>query len=421
MHPQIFDETHPLEEVLVWGEPGIEALLGQLLPRSQSLFFSYYEVLEARREFHHLQTLVENEKIRFTRAKEALAQRLERTELAGEPRSVRQLETSLLQRASEYYETFREAKLNEFSRENIHLDIDAIYLKIQSDMQQILQEDLRTYGKTATLRLNHLLSLAHELPLANIFYGRDQSQALTDKMVLSVLKWGIRRPEVVIFKEALLELGYGEALVEIDHGTLEGGDIAMFGDTCYIGVGARTSFNAAKNLCCKIGPEMEENGIQIVAVINERHVDEAVSLEVPTDEHMHLMHLDMFWIPLAPNLVLAYGEEIDQRKVVRMAYRSGTFITEDLGGFREFQVKKGIEIIEVTRQEQKNFATNLLNLGNRSVIVALSTNTRIIAELEQRGYRVLSAELNKLVNGYGATHCLTAPVRRTRQVQLAPA
>ena len=166
---------------------------------------------------------------------------------------------------------------------------------------------------------------------------------------------------------------------------------------------------------------MEENGIQIVAVVNERHVDEAVSLEVPTDEHMHLMHLDMFWIPLAPNLVLAYGEEIDQRKVVRMAYRSGTFITEDLGGFREFQVKKGIEIIEVTRQEQKNFATNLLNLGNRSVIVALSTNTRIIAELEQRGYRVLSAELNKLVNGYGATHCLTAPVRRTRQVQLAPA
>jgi arginine deiminase len=34
--------------------------------------------------------------------------------------------------------------------------------------------------------------------------------------------------------------------------------------------------------------------------------------------------------------------------------------------------------------------------------------------LEKRGYRVLSAELNKLVNGYGATHCLTAPVRRAR-------
>ncbi len=70
--------------------------------------------------------------------------------------------------------------------------------------------------------------------------------------------------------------------------------------------------------------------------------------------------------------------------------------------------------MEVTKQEQENFATNLLNLGNKKVIVALSKNTRVITELEKRGYRVLSAELNKLVNGYGATHCLTAPVRRTR-------
>jgi hypothetical protein len=38
MQPQVFDKTHPLKEVLVWGELGIEALLGQLLPKSKSLF-----------------------------------------------------------------------------------------------------------------------------------------------------------------------------------------------------------------------------------------------------------------------------------------------------------------------------------------------------------------------------------------------
>jgi N-dimethylarginine dimethylaminohydrolase len=92
------------------------------------------------------------------------------------------------------------------------------------------------------------------------------------------------------------------------------------------------------------------------------------------------------------------------------------FITEELGSFRQFHATKGIEVIEVSKQEQENFATNLLNLGNKTVIVALSTNTRVISELEKRGYRVLSAELNKLVNGYGATHCLTAPVRRRNPV-----
>jgi len=414
MPPQIFDETHPLEEVLVWGEPGIEALLGQLLPRSRSLFFSYYEVLEARKEFRHLQALVEHEKIRFTRAKDALAKRLERTELANEPKSIRELETALLQRAGEYYETFRENKIKDFAHEGIHGNIDQVYKQIQKDIKQILLEDIQAYGETATIRLNHLLSLSHELPLANIFYGRDQSQALADKLVLSILKWNIRKPEVAIFKEALLELGYADALIEIDRGTLEGGDIAVVGDTCYIGVGARTSFSAVKNLCRKIGPWLERHGIQIVAVVNQRHEEEAMLYGAPTDEHMHLMHLDMFWIPLAPNLVLAYGAEIDQRKVVRITHNSGMFITEDLGSFREFHANKGIGIIEVSKQEQENFATNLLNLGNKTVIVALSTNTRVIAELEKRGYRVLSAELNKLVNGYGATHCLTAPIRRTR-------
>ena len=414
MKPQLFDETQPLEEVLVWGEPGIEALLGQLLPKSRSLFFSYYEVLEARKEFRYLQTLVENEKIQFTRAKDALAKRLERRELANEPKSIRELEVALLQRANEYYETFRELKRKDFSREGIHANIEDIYLQVQRDMKQILQEDLRSYGEIATIRLNHLLSLSYELPLANIFYGRDQSQALTDKMILSVLKWEIRRPEVAIFKEALLELDYGNVLIEIERGTLEGGDIAVFGDTCYVGVGARTTFSAAKNLCRKIGPYLEQYGLQIVAVVNNRHEQEAATYDAPTEEHMRIMHLDMFWIPLAPDLVMGYGDEIDQRKVIRISSKSDTLITEELGSFREFHANKGIEIMEVTKQEQENFATNLLNLGNKKVIVALSKNTRVITELKKRGYSVLSAELNKLVNGYGATHCLTAPVRRTR-------
>lgn len=417
MYPQIFDETHPLEEVLVWGEPGIEALLGQLLPKTKSLFFSYYEVLEARKEFRYLQTLVESEQIRFTRAKDALAKRLARTELPNEPKSIQELEAALLQRANEYYETFRENKIKDFVHEGIHGDIDQIYAQIQKDLKQILAEDVQAYGAVAAIRLNYLLSLSHELPLANIFYGRDQSQALADKLVLSILKWDIRKPEVLIFKEALLELGYAEALIEIDRGTLEGGDIAVAGDTCYIGVGARSSISAVKNLCRKLGPQLERQGIQIVAVVNQRHVEEAALYGAPTDEHMHLMHLDMFWIPLAPNLVLAYGAELDQREVIRITHNSGMFITEDLGSFREFLTDKGIEIIEVSKQEQENFATNLLNLGNQTVIVALSTNTRVIAELEKRGYRVLSAELNKLVSGYGATHCLTAPLRRNGQTR----
>ncbi|MDP1546849.1 MAG: arginine deiminase family protein [Anaerolineales bacterium] len=412
MQTGIFDETHPLEEVLVWGEPGIEALLGQLLPKSKSLFFSYYDVQEARREFRHMQELIEGEGIQFTRAKDALAKALSTSEISNAPGNIPDIERALLQRADEYYETYRTRKIADFSNEGIHGDIDEVYLQVQQEIKQILEEDASTYGEAGAIRLNHLLSLTHELPLANIFYGRDQSQALTDRIVLSALKWGIRKPEVQVFKQALVKLGYINGFVEVDHGTIEGGDVAMLGDTCYIGVGARTTLSAVKNLSKKIGADLERRGIQIVAVVNKRHVEEASLYGAPTEEHMRIMHLDMFWIPLAPNLVMAYTHELDQREVIRVSRNMDSFIIEELGGFREFLSEKGIEIIEVDEGEQKNFATNLLNLGNKTVIMALSTNQRVIHELERRGFRVLSAELNKLVNGYGAIHCLTAPVRR---------
>ncbi|MBL8063752.1 MAG: hypothetical protein JNK32_12065 [Anaerolineales bacterium] len=415
MKPNLFDETHRLEEVLVWGEPGIEALLGQLLPKSKSLFFSYYDVQEARQEFRHMQELIEAEGILFTRAKDALAKALSKTEVSDAPKTAAEIEQALLRRASEYYETYRERKIADFSHEGIHGDIDEVYLQVQQEIKKVLQEDVNAYGETGAVRLNHLLSLSYELPLANIFYGRDQSQALTDRIALSALKWEIRKPEVQVFKQALIELGYSNGFIELDHGTLEGGDVAVLGDTCYIGVGARTSLSAVKNLSKKIGVHLERQGIQIVAAVNKRHVEEASLYGAPTDEHMHLMHLDMFWIPLAPDLVMAYGHELDQREVIRISRNMDIPVIEELGSFREFLSGKNIDIIEVDEKEQANFATNLLNLGNKTVIMALSTNTRVIQELERRGFRVLSAELNKLVNGYGAIHCLTAPVRRTKK------
>ena len=414
MIPQVFSETDALEEVLVWGEPGCEALLGQLLPRTRSLFFSYYEVPQARAEFRRMQALIEGEGVAVTRAKDAVARMLKNRPVDGAPSNIRELQAELLSRADELYELHREHKIRELQREGIRLDLEDIYCQVKKDLYTVLEEDADTYGEAAAVRLNHVLSLSHPLPLANIFYGRDQTQALTDRILLSSLRWDIRRPEVNVYKEALLELGYHDSIVPVERGTIEGGDIAILDDTCFIGVGARTSYSAAKDVCRKIGPLLDSKGIQIAAVINKRHEEEAANYGAPTDEHMHVMHLDMFWIPLADNLVMAYGEEVDQRTVVRITRNSNQLVTEEMGSMRVFLAAKGIDIINVTREEQENFATNLLNMGNRTLMVSLSRNKRVIAELESRGYRILNAEITKLVNGYGAVHCLTAPVRRKR-------
>jgi arginine deiminase len=282
---------------------------------------------------------------------------------------------------------------------------------VKQDIQTVLKEDAEKYGERNAIKLNHQLSFSRDLPLCNIFYGRDQSNTLGNRIILSNMRWEVRRPEIDIYRQVLDELDYHAYVVEIEQGAIEGGDSIILGDTCYIGVGARTTLSAVKEVYRKIGEELAGRGIQIVAVVNERHEREATRPVSPTAEHMQAMHLDMFWVPLGPDLVLA-GGETDNRRVLRLSGQNGDVRTDDLGGFRDFLRGRHVEIIDVTPQEQKDYATNLLNFGNKKVLVALSKNERVNRELESRGFRVIQAELNKLVGGYGAAHCLTAPIKR---------
>lgn len=411
MNPNILNETDPLKEVMVWGEPGCEALLAQLLPKSKSLFFSYYEVPEARAEFNRMQSLIENEGVKVIRAKDAYVKALEKIEIKDLPKNIQELEGVLLSQADHYYETYKQGKADELRNSEYHLSTKEIYQQVRHDIQTVLKEDVKNYGETNAIKLNYQLSLSQDLPICNIFYGRDQSNTLGNKILLSAMRWEIRKPEIEIYKIALIELGYQPYLVEIEDGTIEGGDSIILGDTCYIGVGARTTLSAAKDVYRKIGPQLAEHGIQVVAVTNERHEQESASPSSPSTEHMQAMHLDMFWIPLDKDLVLA-GSEIDNRKVLRVVNQNGNVITEDLGSFRNYLQDRNIDLIEVTPQEQRDYAVNLLNFGNNKILVALSKNERVIGVLESRGYKVIRADLNKLVGGYGAAHCLTAPIKR---------
>jgi len=108
MKPNIIDETHTLQEVMVWGEPGCEALLAQLLPKSKSLFLSYYEVTEASAEFRRMQSLIEQEEVKVIRAKDAYVNALEKMDIPNLPKSLQELQGRLIQLADDFYETYKE-------------------------------------------------------------------------------------------------------------------------------------------------------------------------------------------------------------------------------------------------------------------------------------------------------------------------
>jgi arginine deiminase len=408
----VFNETSQLRTLMVWGEPGCEALLGQLLPKSKSLFFSYYEVPEARREFRKMQGMIEAAGVQVFRVKDAYVSLLKDKGLSGLPATLAELKKRLHQKADDFFEAYREDKKRDLKSDQVDLTPEQVYLQVKRDIDAILEEDVNSYGEEAAIKLNYVLSLSHDLPISNIVYGRDQSNALGGSIVMSIMRWGIRLPEVEIYKETLRHLGYGSVMASVEDGTIEGGDSIIFGNTCYIGVGARTSIDAVLDVCEKIGSTLQERGISLVAVVNQTHAADSPSRTVPTQEHMQVMHLDTFWIPLDEKTVMGYGREIDQREVIRISRANGHIKQENLGRFRDYLTAQGLELIEVNQQEQKDFATNLLNLGNKRLLVSLSKNQRVIAELEKRGFEVLKADILKLVGGYGAVHCLTAPIVR---------
>ena len=53
-----------------------------------------------------------------------------------------------------------------------------------------------------------------------------------------------------------------------------------------------------------------------------------------------------------------------------------------------------------------------LVLAEADTLMARFRGLLRISELEDRGFQVLKADIFKLVGGYGAVHCLTAPVVR---------
>ena len=108
--------------------------------------------------------------------------------------------------------------------------------------------------------------------------------------------------------------------------------------------------------------------------------------------------------------------QVSEKKIREFGFeitsKNGKILTRNIGTFRGFLESLQVEILEISGEEQRNFATNFLNLGNNKIVAALSSNPRVNAELQQRGIKIHYAELTKLVDGYGAVHCLTAPIGR---------
>jgi N-dimethylarginine dimethylaminohydrolase len=72
---------------------------------------------------------------------------------------------------------------------------------------------------------------------------------------------------------------------------------------------------------------------------------------------------------------------------------------------------KGVDLIEVSDEELRACATNLLPIAPKKVIVS-ALNLKMTAELRKRGIEVIELDLSEFAKAGGGPTCLTAPLIR---------
>lgn len=390
----VFEESARLRKVMMWGAPGTEAVLGQLLPTEKSLFYSHFDVPKARSEFKRATKILESEGVEIVFVKDLLAKMLEEQGASLES-DINEVREKIIERGQGFYEQYRDA-----------LQVDDLE-EVLGWVGEVLEEDVQKYGERAAAAINKILSLDEDLPMANVVYARDQSNLLGNSWVWSSMKRKIRQPEVALYKKVLdwagIMTNQSLEVIEVkrDDASFEGGDGIVNNGIAYIGVGGRTSVEGVFELASSLIGQ----GLKVMVPFDKERDSGLVS-------EMDAMHLDTIWMPVEVNSAVACIEEVKKRELFEVVKNKEGLVMKKRGNFLEHLKSRGVDIIPITKEEQKQFAPNFLNLGNKSVVLSLDGGNKLTKELERRGERVYNADLNNITKGYGGLHCMTASLKR---------
>lgn len=198
-------------------------------------------------------------------------------------------------------------------------------------------------------------------------FTRDIGFLIGEKAFVSKMANFLRLGEENHFRQWLEETG--SSYTSINVGSIEGGDVIVHENTVYVGLSNRTN----------------KEGVQYL----QNLLPDYKVCEVPfTDAYLHL---DCVFNILSPTEAVIFPEEIHGELVK--------------------QLKNRFDLIEVTKEEQANLATNVLSIGKKRVI-SLPINQSFNKSLKERGYEVIEVDITEIIKFGGSFRCCTLPILR---------
>ncbi len=372
--------------LVLLAEPSMATLFGSLTPSAVN-FTSSFSLRKAQKEHQSFREELESRGIEVIEVRELLSSLKEEDELE-----------ELLRTASKSLEYYQD-QMHDRVRETIkHLQppdlVDLLFLRPAIQLHPSKSALDKTTEWDAVYRL---------FPTTNHYFMRDPLMTTARGVVLCNLQLEEREAEIEIVELVLSILGI-KPLCKVEYpGRVEGGDFLPAGDFVLQGQGLLTNQEGVRQLL-----EAGAYGEVEVAVVK----DPVLSMEaMHLDTYFNLLSSDLAIIqrermlgPSTPEVDIYRPEESD-----KTCYRF-----ERSMSFPDYLLSKGIELIEISANEQRNFASNFLLLGERDLIGVAGAGEEYFKRLEGYGVKVTPLDFSALTKGYGGPHCMSQVLCRER-------
>ena len=247
-------------------------------------------------------------------------------------------------------------------------------------------------------------------PLFNLYFTRDQSISTPKGHIICNMNSPQRASEVKLIEFCYRELGIEPILTISGEGRLEGGDYIPAGDLAFIGCGMRTNIEAVEQMM-----DADAFGCSRVAVVKDR---KWWQMQMHLDTYFNIIDRDLCTLVESRYKATADDEEWVTVDIYQRADEQSPYaLTESDIPFVEFLTREGYAIIPISEEDELHYANNYLTIAPRHIMAVANQSEALVESFKQHNVVVEWVELENLIKGYGAAHCMTQVIRRAPVVE----
>ncbi len=208
-------------------------------------------------------------------------------------------------------------------------------------------------------------------------FTRDPFMVIGDKILINYMKENIRQLEINTIEDILNNIDNSKKIYLKEDIIIEGGDIIVHNNTIFVG---------------QSGNRTNKKGLEFIKNMFGDKYNIIPLYMINPSQYIPFVHLDCLFNPISNDTAIVYKNGFDG---------------DSFNKLNDFFPN----LIRVNKNEQDELATNVISLGNKTVIVQ-KRHVKLVDKLKKNGFIVETMDIYDTVKETGYNRCLTCPLER---------